>query len=64
MTKLVVYRLEKNVLSSITMPEQNASEIWNNGKTTFNGVEFLKNDVISTTKEIGHIYTNPSIKIK
>ena len=63
MTKLVVYRLEKNVLSSITMPEQNASEIWNNGKTTFNGVEFLKNDVISTTKEIGHIYTNPSIKI-
>jgi hypothetical protein len=63
MTKLVVYRVEKNILSSITMPAENASQIWNDGKTIFNGVEYLKNNVISTTKEIGHIYTSPSIKI-
>tara|TARA_R110000782_G_scaffold259917_1_gene350985 strand:+ start:348 stop:695 length:348 start_codon:yes stop_codon:yes gene_type:complete len=63
MTKLVVYRVEKNLLQSVTMPAENASEIWNEGKTNFKGVEYLKKDVISTTKEIGHIYTNPSIKI-
>lgn len=63
-TRLVVYRKQANILASITMPKTNADELVLNGKTTFKGIEYFKNNVTSITRghrencKIDIIYSN------
>lgn len=50
-TKLLVYRQGKNVLTSINMPVANIEILRTSGKTSFKGVDYIKDEVISITRK-------------